>query len=74
MSAERTEAELVDEVEQIVLALRERLDERARAVAGDVVATDELFVLIGQLEGALQMAAEHVLALRTTLEDAARCG
>jgi hypothetical protein len=71
MSAGTPEAVLVNEVEDLLLTLRERLDERAKEVAGDVIAADELYVVAGQLDATLRMALEHVEALRTALEQGA---
>ena len=72
MSAPSTEAEIVVEIETLLLDLQARLDERARHVAGDPVAADELFVLAGQLDAALREASEHLHGLRAMLDAAAR--
>ena len=66
------DAALVAQVETLLDELRIRLDARAGEVVDDPVATDELFVLAGQLDAVLRAETEHLQALRAALDQSAR--
>jgi hypothetical protein len=68
MSEGRSEAEILVELETLSLDLVKRLDLAAERSKGDSVATDELFVLAGQVDAVLRATSERLRALRDRLE------
>ena len=72
MSSVRSDAELLDELEVLVLELMKRLSQRAETSKGDPVAADELFVLAGQAEAALSAASQHIRVIREMLDRSIR--
>ena len=69
---DRTDAELVGELERLSFAAVQRLRWRAEAASSDPVRADEVFVVAGQLAAVLAAAAEQVRLLREDLDQAAR--
>ena len=69
---ERTDAELVGELERLSDAAVQRLRSRAQAASSDPVRADEVFVIAGQLAAVLGAAVEQVRLLREELDQAAR--
>jgi hypothetical protein len=63
-----TNAELVVDLEAILLELRDRLDNYLELGAGDIIATDEGFNFAGQLQATLAEAAKHAAGTRERLE------
>jgi hypothetical protein len=63
-----TNAELIADLEAILLGLRGRLDNYLDLGADDVIASDEGFNFAGQLQATLAEAVEHVASIRERLE------
>jgi len=74
MSLERSDAELVSELERLSLELMQRLLRRAEESKGDSVAADQLFLLAGQAEAALRAATGQLGAFREELDRSVREG
>jgi hypothetical protein len=63
-----TNAELIADLEAILLGLRGRLDNYLDLGADDVIASDEGFNFAGQLQATLAEAVEQVASIRERLE------
>jgi len=72
MTSGKSDADLVDALEALLLELRRRLDRSVRAAKDDIVVADELFVLAGQMDAVLRVASEHLQTIRRTVDQAAR--
>lgn len=68
----RSDAELTTELESLALELVQRLDRRAKLAKDDPIASDEVFVVAGQVEGVLKAASERIRDLRKRLDRSAR--
>jgi hypothetical protein len=66
---EVTSAELVADLEAILLKLHDRLAGYVELAAEDVIAADEGFNLAGQLEATFAEEAKHAADLRERLEE-----
>jgi hypothetical protein len=66
---EVTSAELVADLEAILLKLHDRLARYVELAAEDVIAADEGFNLAGQLEAIFAEEAKHAADLRDRLEE-----
>jgi hypothetical protein len=64
-----TNAELIADLEAILLELRDRLNNYLDLGADDVIAADEGFNFAGQLQATLAEAAEHIASIRERLEE-----
>ncbi len=62
-----TSAELVADLEAILLDLRERLNNYLDLGAADLIAADEGFNFAGQLQATLADAVEHTASIRERL-------
>jgi hypothetical protein len=62
-----TNAELVADLEAILLNLRERLNNYLDLDATDIIAADEGFNFAGQLQATLADALEHTASIRERL-------
>jgi hypothetical protein len=60
-------ADLVAELDALVLELRRRLDNYLDEGAGDIIAADEGFNFAGQIQPSLSELAEHAVHVRTRL-------
>jgi hypothetical protein len=72
MDFERSDAELAGALEALLLELVRRVDQRVQTASKNIVAGDELFVFIGQIDAALRATSEHLRAVRESLDSAAR--
>ena len=62
-----TNAELIVELESILVELRRRLDDYLELGSDDIVAADEGFNFAGQIQPTLSELAEHALQVRGQL-------
>ena len=62
-----TNAELVDDLEAILLDLRDRLNTYLDLDAADIIAADEGFNFAGQLQATLADAVAHTASIRERL-------
>ena len=67
-----TNAELVADLEAILLDLRGRLNNYLELGAADIIAADEAFNFAGQLEATLADAVEHTASIRKRLVELQR--
>lgn len=62
-----TNAELISELDAILLELRRRLDDYLELGLDEIVAVDEGFNLAGQIQPTLSELAEHAVQVRERL-------
>ena len=67
-----TNAELVADLEAILLDLRDRLNNYLDLDAADIIAADEGFNFAGQLQATLADAVEHTASIRERLVELQR--
>ena len=67
-----TNAELVADLEAILLDLRNRLSNYLELGAADIIAADEGFNFAGQLQATLADAVEHTASIRERLVEIQR--
>ena len=67
-----TNAELVADLEAILLDLRDRLNKYLDLGAADLIAADEGFNFAGQLQATLADAVEHTTSIRERLVELQR--
>jgi hypothetical protein len=67
-----TNAELVADLEAILLDLRDRLNNYLDLGAADLIAADEGFNFAGQLQATLADAVEHTASIRERLVELQR--
>ena len=67
-----TNAELIADLEAILLELRKRLDNYVELGANDLIAADEGFNFAGQLQATLADAVEHTASIRERLVEIQR--
>jgi hypothetical protein len=67
-----TNAELIADLEAILLELRDRLNNYLDLGADDVIAADEGFNVAGQLQATLADAVEHTASVRERLVEIQR--
>jgi hypothetical protein len=67
-----TNAELIADLEAILLELRERLNNYLDLGANDLIAADEGFNFAGQLQATLADAVEHTASIRERLVEIQR--
>jgi hypothetical protein len=67
-----TNAELIADLEAILLELRDRLNNYLDLGADDVIAADEGFNFAGQLQATLTGAVEHAASIRERLDEIQR--
>jgi hypothetical protein len=72
MSEARSDAELATELESLSLELVQRLDHRAELAKDDPIASDEVFVVAGQVDGVLKAVSARIRDLRKRLDRSAR--
>ena len=61
-------ANLIEDLDEILLELRRRLDERLRRCGEDLVVADEAHSLSGLVEASAAAAAQHAQAVRLKIE------
>jgi len=69
---QETNAELVSDLEAILLELRGRLNNYLDLDAADIIAADEGFNFAGQLHATLADAVEHIASIRERLVELQR--
>jgi hypothetical protein len=67
-----TNAQLIADLEAILLELRNRLDNYLDLGANDLIAADEGFNFAGQLQATLADAVEHITSIRERLVEIQR--
>jgi hypothetical protein len=67
-----TNAELIADLEAILLGLRDRLNNYLDLGANDLIAADEGFNFAGQLQATLADAVEHTASIRERLVEMQR--
>jgi len=67
-----TNAELIADLEAILLELRKRLDNYVELGTNDLIAADEGFNFTGQLQATLADAVEHAASIRERLVEIQR--
>jgi hypothetical protein len=67
-----TNAELMADLEAILLGLRDRLNNYLDLGANDLIAADEGFNFAGQLQATLVDAVEHITSIRERLVEIQR--
>jgi len=67
-----TNAELIADLEAILLELRKRLDNYVELGANDLIAADEGFNFAGQLQATLADGVEHTASVRERLGEIQR--
>jgi hypothetical protein len=67
-----TNAELIADLEAILLGLRDRLNNYLDLGANDLIAADEGFNFAGQLQATLADAVEHTASIRERLLETQR--
>jgi len=67
-----TNAELIADLEAILLGLRDRLNNYLDLGANDLIAADEGFNFAGQLQATLADAVEHTASIRERLVEIQR--
>jgi hypothetical protein len=67
-----TNAELIADLEAVLLELRDRLDNYLDLGATDLIAADEGFNFAGQLQATLADAVEHTASVRERLVEIQR--
>jgi len=67
-----TNAELIADLEAILLELRKRLDNYVELGTNDLIAADEGFNFAGQLQATLADAVEHAASIRERLVEIQR--
>jgi hypothetical protein len=69
-----TNAQLIADLEAILLELRDRLNNHLELGANDLIAADEGFNFAGQLQATLADAIEHTASIRERLVEIQREG
>jgi len=72
MSEQPNDSQLVESLEDLLVRLQRIIDERLALARGDRLEADRLFVLAGQIDGALRAASNHLRRVRGELESLAR--
>jgi hypothetical protein len=67
-----TNAELIADLEALLLELGRRLDNYLELDANDVIAADEGFNFAGQFQATLAEAIEHAASIRARLDEIQR--